>query len=306
MSHRSFNVSKRSGSAPLRRGAIAGLLLVIGIFMSACGGGAPTSSTGGEGTLLERVEGKELRMAIFAGPPQAFQSADGSWTGYDVDILTGFAETLKAKPVFVPLPFDGTLEAVQSKRADVSMDIYWNEKRAAAMDFSRPMGNFVDGVAVRASNPLVSEATFEGLKGKSIGVIAGTIYVDEAGKIPGANVVKFSGEPDLLAALKQGRVDATLNSSVAIATWGAKSANDVKFLGRTPSEKPAPIETLRGYFAVAKGTYSDTFREKLNAYIKKMSCDGSLQKIMAKYDITDASFFDGLCEASDVPGLAKS
>ncbi|AQA02756.1 hypothetical protein BVC93_10270 [Mycobacterium sp. MS1601] len=277
---------------------MAALAVLTGAALSACGSSDDT-------TLLERVEGHQLRMAVFAGPPQAFQNPDGSWTGYDVDILMGFAETLNATPEFIALPFDATLEAVQSKRADVSMGIYWNEGRANAMDFSRPMGNFVDGVAVRGSDPLVGSASFEGLDGKKVGVIAGTIYVDQAEGIPGVEVVKFSGEPDLLGALKQGRVDAALNSSVAISTWAGSAANDVALLGPAPLQDPPAPELVRGYFAVAKGTYSQTFLEKLNVYLKDISCDGTLETIMARYDVTDSSFFDGICEASDVPGLAK-
>jgi ABC-type amino acid transport substrate-binding protein len=285
-----------------RWAAVTGIVLVAGAALSACS----SPASGSADTLLERVQGNELRMAVFSGPPQSYQAPDGTWTGYDIDILTGFAETLNAKPEFVALPFDATLEAVQSQRADVTMGIYWNEKRARAMDFSRPMGNFVDGVAVRASDPLVTDASFAGLDGKNVGAIAGTIYVDQAEQIPGANVVKFSGEPDLLSALKQGRIDAALNSSVAISTWAANASNDVELLGPVPLADPVPLELLRGYFAVQKGEYSATFLAKLNEYLQTISCDGTLEEIMAKYDVTDPIFFEGLCEASDVPGLAGS
>lgn len=296
---------KRGGRRSGVRGAILGALAVATLALSACTVGAPSTDNAPEtgDTLLDKVKGGELKLAFTAFEPQSFQSATGEWTGYDIDILEGFAETLDAELVVEQLPFDASIQAVSSKRADITIDIFWTAERAEAIDFSRPMLNYRDVVIVRKSNPLATEATLEGMAGKKIGATAGAVGEKEARATPDAEVVTYGEYADKLLALKQGRVDAiyTTNTNAAVAMTDPN--NDLEYLGPVPDEVAAPIETVRGYYGVAKGEYSASFLEELNAYLKEITCNGELQTILDDYDLTQDVWLMGLCEAPDDPGL---
>lgn len=262
--------------------------------LAACGSGGG----GDNDTLLDKVKSAgELEIAMASFAPQTFQKDDGTWTGYDVDILKGFAETLDAELKITPVPFDASIQAVGSRRADITVDIFYNEDRAKALSFSRPMLNYTDVVVVDGSDSGVEEATVEDLTGKKIGVTAGAVNAKECEETPDAECIKYTELADKLLALEQGRVDAIYTTITNFVKADEDPENDIKNLGPVPDEIAPPAEELRGYFGVTKGEYSESFLKELNAYLKKITCGGTLKEIIADYNLTEDFLVEGLCEA---------
>lgn len=269
-------------------------MLSTGVLSSCSSGGGK----GGSGQLGAVQSNKELRIAISAFAPQDFQKPDGSWTGYDVDILNGFAATLGAKLKVDSMNFDASIQSVSSRRDDITVDIYYSKDRAKVLAYSRPMLNYNDVVAVRASGPKASSAA--DLAGKTVGILSGNaINSYEIARTKGAKSVKFSEFSDLLLALKQGRVDAIYATNTNISTAAKDPKNDIKYLGPVPAQVAPPIESLRGYFGLPKGSFSAQLLTKLNAYLKKIGCDGTEQHILDTYGLTQPVYLQGICAASD-------
>ncbi len=273
------------------------MMASFGVLLLA-GCGSPSAS--GSNTLLSNVETTHtLTIAESAFAPQDFQNPQTKqWTGYDVDILRGFAQTLGAHLQVEAMPFSSTIQAVADKRADLTIDIYYTKKRAQVISFSRPMLNYNDVVAVNSQSPQVTSDTVSALKGKKVAVVLGSEEVSEAKKIPGAHITQYGSVAESFLALSSGRVAADLQPDTNV-SW-AKQQNPglhIKILGPVPSSIAPPIQSLRGYFGVPKGLYSQTFLAKLNAYLKQIASNGTEQKILDQYGMTNPVFLKGISSA---------
>ncbi|WP_249226945.1 substrate-binding periplasmic protein [Alicyclobacillus mengziensis] len=274
-----------------------------GVTTNSAGTGS-SSGTGSNSTsqndLLSQVESTHtLSVAVSAFAPQDFQSpTTKQWTGYDINILKGFAKTLGATLKVNAMPFNSSIQAVADKRDDLTIDIYYTKQRAQVLDFSRPMLNYNDVIAVNSKNPAISSTNVSSLKGKKVAVVLGSAEVAEAKNIPGAHVKQYNSVAESFLALSQGRVAADIQPDTDV-SW-AKKQNpnlNIKLLGTVPSSIAPPIQSLRGYYGVPKGSYSTRFLDKLNAYLKQIVTNGTEQKILDKYGMSNPVFLKGLASA---------
>jgi polar amino acid transport system substrate-binding protein len=240
-----------------------------------------------------------LTIAESAYAPEDFQSPKThQWTGYDVNILSGFAKTLGAKLKIDAMPFSASIAAVADKRADLTIDIYWTAARAKVISFSRPMLNYNDVVAVNSVHPAITSDTLRALTGQHIAVVVGSEEVNEADKIPQAQITQYGSIGESFLALSSGRVGADLQPDVDV-SWAKKENPSlaIKILGPVPASIAPPIASLRGYYGVPKGAYSQSFLNKLNAYLKTIASNGQEQKILDKYGMTSPVFLAGIASA---------
>lgn len=258
------------------------------------------SSSANQNDLLAKVmKTHTLTIAESAFAPQDFQDPQTKkWTGYDVDILKGFAQTLGATLKVDAMPFSSSIQAVADKRDDITIDIYQTKKRANVLSFSRPMLNYNDVIVVNSQHPTIKSTDLAALKGKKIAVVVGSAEEPEAKNIPGAIVKQYSNIAETFLALSSGRVDATIQPDTDPAWSKHKNPSlKIKTLGAIPSAIAPPVEGLRGYYGVPKGSYSTRFLDKLNAYLKKIASDGTEQKILDKYNMTSPVFLKGIPSA---------
>jgi ABC-type amino acid transport substrate-binding protein len=269
------------------------------LYLSASTSASASSAATG---LLGKVDQThQLSIAMSAYAPEDFETSSG-WSGYDVNILTGFAKSLGAKLVINPLPFASTVVAVSTKRDDLTIDIYYTPARAKEISFSRPMLNYTDAVAVNGTKSEVKSPMVADLTGKSIGVVIGSAEVTEAKAVPKATVIQYDNITDSFLALSSGKIAAVFVPDVDI-SW-SKHENpslDIKLLGPVPAKLAPPIASLRGYYGVPKGSYSTSFSAALNSYLKNIACNGKEQKILDKYNMTSPQFLAGICKVPNTP-----
>lgn len=272
-------------------------VMVAGAGVMSLAGCGTTHATN---TLLGKVQSKKtLTIAVSAFAPQDFQdSTTKKWTGYDIDILKGFAKTLGAKLKIDAMPFASSIQAVGDKRADMTIDIYYNSSRAKVLSFSRPMLNYNDVIAVNSQNPQITSTSLSALKGKRVAVVLGSAEVAEAKAIPGATIKTYGSVAESFLSLSSGRVAADLQPDADVA-WAVKQnpSLKVKILGPVPSSIAPPIQSLRGYYGVPKGSYSKTFLQKLNTYLKKIASNGTEQTYLNKYGMSNPVFLKGISSA---------
>ena len=275
----------------------ASVLMVLGVAaLAGCG----TATASGSPTLLSQIEQSHtLTIAESAYAPEDFQNpTTKQWTGYDVNILQGFAKTLGAHLKIDAMPFSASIAAVADKRADLTIDIYWTAARAKVISFSRPMLNYNDVVAVNSVHPAITSDTLRALTGQHIAVVVGSEEVNEADKIPQAQITQYGSIGESFLALSSGRVGADLQPDVDV-SWAKKENPSlaIKILGPVPASIAPPIASLRGYYGVPKGAYSQSFLNKLNAYLKTIASNGQEQKIIDKYGMTSPVFLAGIASA---------
>ncbi|HXW77211.1 MAG TPA: transporter substrate-binding domain-containing protein [Candidatus Eremiobacteraceae bacterium] len=106
--------------------------------------------------------------------PQSYRNADGSWTGFDIDVAREIAKRLGVKPEFQSVSFDITTAGSWSGRWDVNVDsMAITQGRAKVLYFTEPYYFVPASFAVHRDSSATSIAD---LNGKKIGVGAATTY----------------------------------------------------------------------------------------------------------------------------------
>jgi len=228
------------------------------------------------------ADGKKLRIAVEgAYPPFSEVTPSGQLKGFDIDIANALCAQMKTECTLVQQDFDGMIPALQARKFDAivaSMSI--TPERQKVVAFTERY--YQTPARLVAKNGSKLELTPEGLKGRKIGVQRSTIHDRFAtATFKGAEIVRYTKQDEVFLDLAAGRIDATLQDSVAA---------DVGFL-KTPQGKGygyiGPFYDDEKFFGVGAGIAlrkGDTeLQSKLNAAIKGIRADGTYKKIQDKY-----------------------
>lgn len=228
------------------------------------------------------ADGKKLRIAVEgAYPPFSEVTPSGQLKGFDIDIANALCAQMKTECTLVQQDFDGMIPALQARKFDAivaSMSI--TPERQKVVAFTERYYQTPARLVAKSGSKL--ELTPEGLKGRKIGVQRSTIHDRFAtATFKGAEIVRYTKQDEVFLDLAAGRIDATLQDSVAA---------DVGFL-KTPQGKGygyiGPFYDDEKFFGVGAGIAlrkGDTeLQSKLNAAIKGIRADGTYKKIQDKY-----------------------
>ncbi|MBS0562268.1 MAG: amino acid ABC transporter substrate-binding protein, partial [Proteobacteria bacterium] len=196
--------------------------------------GAAWAGAAQAGTIDRVKQDKAVRIAFREdAPPFSFKDAKGQPAGFMVelcrDVAKGLSDQLGAGALdvrFVPVTAANRFEAIQNGQADLLCEATTATlSRRAQVDFS--IATYVDGasVLVRTDGP----TDFAALKGRKIGVLAGTTTQAELGnslKDAGitAEVVPVKSHAEGLALLDQAAISAYFADRAILAFLASQSA----------------------------------------------------------------------------------
>ena len=152
-----------------------------------------------------------------AYPPFYQQDASGNWGGWEVEIINAICAEAKLDCVLTPIPWDGLIPALTSKKIDAIMNsMSITDERKKTIDFSDKYYN--TPTAVIGAKDQKFDATPEGLKGKIIGVQVSTIHAAYAKKhfTEAAEIKEYQTQDEANQDLAAGRIDATQADSIAL------------------------------------------------------------------------------------------
>lgn len=204
-----------------------------------------------------------------AFPP--FEYTEGSEiVGFDVTVSELIARDYGKKLKVVDMSFDGLIAALQAGSIDfIAAGMTATEERRKNVDFSEPYYSSKQTIIVRANTNNVS--TVADLKGKSIGVQAGTtgeIYATE--KVENASVKSFKTGIDAALALKNGAID-----SIILDELPAK-----EIVRRNSELKIIEDDFFTDEYAIAVKKGNTKLLESVNKTILKIKEDGTYQKLL--------------------------
>ena len=220
--------------------------------------------------------------------PFNFKNADGELMGYDVDVAKGVAGLIGADLEFVCQQWDGMIPALLANKFDLiiaSMSI--TEKRMEKMDFSDTYRISVGRLVGRkdagwelfddAGNPIPEN--FAGLK---VGLERAPTYSDWfENELPEAEVVLYDSNEALYLDLVNGRTDMIMTNPMKAY---------LRFLSKEDGggfEFVSPQIDEKKYFGIGVGIGlrkgNDELKARLNAAIKTLTDDGSLEKYALQY-----------------------
>ena len=230
------------------------------LTLAACGGSDAGSTT--------------LRVGTLSDAPPSIYLENGRFTGYDNELLRDIAKREGFEVEFVGTEFSSLLAGVAGGKFDIgSSTISSTEARKKTVAFSNGYNTgFTTVVTAKGAN-LKDAAS---LGGKRLGVVQGSVQDEFAGKVAGAQVVRFPDYNAGFAQLKNGTLDG----------WVVPQDIGQKYLDQNPS---VPLEL--GYTAEDKDTPSafavakknTELLNKLNDGLAKAVADGTVARIYGQF-----------------------
>lgn len=217
-------------------------------------------------------ENAPLRLAcIDADAPPLFgpAAAQGGRQGYEPAVAELVAARLGRPLEWVIMPWGEMLPSVREHRVDaVLCGQGIIPSRQEQVDFTRPYGVFHEGVLIRRGDPVTGP---EDLAGKRVAAIKDSANMALAESFPDAVTVPFDSDhvyEDMLAALRDGEVDAVVDDDVVFVPLGESDPT---------YELAFTVETgNRWAIGVAKDR-PDTLAE-IDGALTAVIADGSLRK----------------------------
>lgn len=243
------------------------------------GADAGTQADDSSGTApaeLKTVKDGVLTMATNATFPPYEYYEGNDIIGIDAEIAQEVAKKLGLELKIEDMEFNSITIAVTQGRADIGLaGMTVTEERLEAVDFSDSYATGIQVVIVPEDSDIKST---EDLEGKKIGVQLATTGDIFAKKDFGEeNVEAYNKGADAVMALKQGKVDAVIIDNQPALAF-VKGAEGLKIL-----ETEYVVEDYAA--AIAKG--NDALLEAVNGALSELKEDGTIQKIIDKYIVSE-------------------
>ena len=216
-----------------------------------------------------------------AYPPFNNLEADGTLTGFDIDIAKALCDQMKVTCEFVTQDWDGIIPALQAKKFDAivaSMSI--TEERKKKVAFSKKYYNTPPAIAVPKDSPL-TEATEAALAGKTLGAQSSTTHANYAeAHMKGADLKLYPTSDEYKLDIANGRIDAVIDDVVVLSQWVKSDAGTCcKILGTLAID---PVINGEGAgIAVRKG--EEALADRFTQAIADIRKSGKYQEINKKY-----------------------
>ncbi len=256
---------------------------VIALAVGLCAGGATRARAAD--TLAKIRESHRIVLGFFNEPPHNWvEFTGGGYKGMDYDLAAVVLRKLGVTTIDqIAVDWSGLIPGLQAGRWDmlaVGMSI--TPERAKQVAFTTPIYEYGSALMVRKGNP----REIHGLKqfaGKKIGAILGSTDADLISAQKGAEFVAFKTHPEMVNALKTGRIDAALadETTAGYANLVAPEPS-IEILHQWEGKAARPTG-----FSVRLGD-ADMLKA-LNANIAVIKQDGTVARILEKYGLTAAN-----------------
>jgi polar amino acid transport system substrate-binding protein len=225
---------------------------------------------------------EEINFAITPWPPWTIYEEDGTYSGYDVDIMTGIAKRLNLKLVFKKCPWKRCLNNMKTGQYEIISQLLKRPEREEYLHFIEPP--YISKTRkvfylLKSKNHDINK--HEDLhKVKEVGVVLGNKYYDSFDDDPKINKDPVKKEIQLLGMLKLDRIDTFIGTENQI---DYLILTNPEFKGIFKKASYYHDEENLVYFAISrKSKYAKRlgeFNEILNDMLEK----GIIQEYINKY-----------------------
>lgn len=231
---------------------------------------------------IPAVAQDSLRIGVEpAYPPFSFKEADGTLSGFDIEMAMALCAAMERECELVEQDWDGMIPALRARKFDAivaSMSI--TEERRRQIDFSDKY--YQTPARLVAAEGAEFEPTAEGLAGLRIGVQRGATHQCYAEKMyPDAEVVLYGTQEEVFQDLTLGRIDVQLSDSlIAQDSFLSKDeGTGFAFLGGDQLD----VECYGEGVGVAVRQNEEELRDAISAAILTVREDGTYAEINDKY-----------------------
>lgn len=212
--------------------------------------------------------------------PFYWKEADGSWHGFEVELLDAICAEAKLDCETVEVSWDGLIPSLTTDKIDLivaAMSI--TDKRKEVIDFSEPYYSASGAFIGRKGT--TTDGSPEAMTGKIIGVQNSTTYSAYAAQAYGdvATIKTYQASDEALADLGAGRLDFVIAGEIPMSERLKKEdAADLHIAGKVPA---SDASVQRVGMGLRKGDAE--LKSKIDAGIAAVLANGTYDKIAAKY-----------------------
>jgi len=272
---------------------IVSFFVLLSLLLAACGSGSDTT-TGGSTSKPAIAAPTDLLTAgtLTVGsdttyPPQEFPDAKnpGTYTGFDVDLITALATKMGLKTQIVKSDFTTIITSLTNKRFDVVISaVTINDDRKKVVDFV-PYFSAGESLLVQKGNPKSLKSTAD-LCGLDVGVQNGTVEQTDLGLANDA--CKKAGKPAIKLTILQDQtaVVQLLSTNRVVATFQDSPVTDY-YNKLNPGQFEvggSVIGAAQQGIVVRKGDTS--MFNAVQAAFKAAQTDGTYKKMIDKWGLS--------------------
>lgn len=239
--------------------------------------------------------------------PWNMTDSDGKMIGFEPELAADLCKRANLTCELIASDWDGMIPALNAGKFDVIMDaLAITDERKKVIDFTVPYAQTPAGFATATSGPLAKapgtgkevvlkagekggadiDALREAFKGKTIGVMTGTVYGPflEAnfGDIATIREYKTGAERDL--DVQTGRIDVGFDDAIYFGSAIESAKGEIAMTG------PVIGGTIWGDGEALGVRQDDTaLRDKLSEAIKSAQADGTIKTLALKWFKTDVT-----------------
>jgi cystine transport system substrate-binding protein len=235
----------------------------------------PTITEKPAGEVMSRIKKSGILKVAFEGTytPFNFLNDKKEYDGFDVDISNEIAKRLGVKTEFLATQWEGLIGGLKADKFDIIIaQMSITDERKKSVDFTVPY--VVTGGVLITRKDTTDITKMEDLKGKKVGVGAGTTFEEAAKKIDGAVVKSYKSSNDYLQDLLNKRLDVIINDQLRMAY--------------TIKEKSLPVQiasdiVTEDNIGMAIKLENGDFVEAVNTAISDMKKDGTYESLFMKW-----------------------
>lgn len=233
--------------------------------LAACGGSDSTSDKYGlieAGTLLSATSGDQPPFSVMSG---------GKPSGFTIDLHDEVARRLGLKVTYKQTSTDSGIQGLTAGRYDVVANgLGVTDERKKSVDFAK--GEYWSTTAALTTGKSAI-SSIDGLAGRRVAVITGSVQVAYLKKISGAKAVEFPTQNAAVSALNSGSVDAFLVGGPDAQEY-LKQFPQLKVSAEQPVDHPSTVAFPKDHAAL---------RNAYDAQLAAMVQDGTYRKIYDRY-----------------------
>jgi polar amino acid transport system substrate-binding protein len=242
---------------------------------------------------LTNAKQNGITLGISPSPPySSLDPGSNKASGLDVEIHEAALKWIGVNKIrYEVMPFGQLISAMLAKRVDVvASNIHITPDRLKAVSFTGPAWWYGPAIVVQKGNPL-KLTSFDSLKGKKVGAIAGSAADEYLRKI-GVEVTAFQTDAEEFAGISTGRVDAILEDDVKVLEY--LSANKSATIEIVPNVA-VPDELIfkygYGYARYALRKEDCTLRAAYTQALAEIRGNGNVSYILKKYGLSNRNLF---------------
>ncbi|MFC0180751.1 lysine/arginine/ornithine ABC transporter substrate-binding protein [Thorsellia kenyensis] len=215
--------------------------------------------------------------------PFSYKTSDNQVAGFDIDLGNEICKRLAVECTWTEAEFDALIPGLLAKKSDfIVSSVSITPERLKQIDFSDKL--YSANSRLIAPEGEAIEPTVESLKGKSVGVLQGSVqeaYANDKWRVNGVDVIAYQNQDLVYADLVAGRLDTAFQDEAAASFGFLQDEQGKGFVFAGPAVKDDI------YFGPGTGAAirkeDKELTQAINKVLSEMLADGTYEEIAKKY-----------------------